>query len=79
MKQLSITKIAWQNMGDHAIEAHTPYEYIPGETVENLVARVFGLNEKWAKQPEDIDHIVIQMVVPAPAAEDPDAAKDPWS
>lgn len=69
---LSISTTCEVNMGDHAERVTTVHEYVPGETVEDMVRRVFpNLNPvaTWAYH-NYADKITIKAVIPVPRKKD---------
>jgi hypothetical protein len=61
--QLSISTTCNVNMGDHGERQTTVHENIPGETVEDLVRRVFpNLSSEWA-QHDATDKVVLKVIV----------------
>lgn len=60
---LSIATTCEVNLGDHGERHTTAHEYIKGETVEDLVLRVFDkLNSPWT-QHNPTDKITLKVVV----------------
>lgn len=58
----TVTVLASQNMGDHAARLATSHEYLPGETVEDLLRRVLpGLRLYGRTDPTD--EVVLRVVV----------------
>lgn len=58
----TVTVLASQNMGDHAIRVPTSHEYVPGETVEDLLRRVLPSLRPYGR-PDPTDEIVLRLVV----------------
>src|SRR5687767_7981476 len=62
---LSLSVTAEVNMGDHAERVTTVFEYVPGETVEDLARRLFpSLGNSWMHHNYS-DKITIKAVIPA--------------
>lgn len=61
--RFSIETLASVNMGDHGERLRTSHTPLPGETVEELVTRVFpALSSGWA-QHDPTDELVIRVLV----------------
>lgn len=68
---LAITTLETRNMGDHAARLQTAHQYVPGETVEELVRRVFPLLGSAYGRHDATDELVIRVPVAPPAGDDP--------
>lgn len=55
--KLSVVLHSKDQRGDHDADIFVPYELKPGETVEDMAARIFG------KYPKQHDYITVQLVV----------------
>lgn len=78
--QLSLTVVTSVNFGDHGERLPKAHEYVPGETVEDLVTRLFGLDAPY-RHLDPTDAIEIRLVVGRdgkPIAPEPKPVSNPW-
>lgn len=61
--RLAIDGIKDTNFGDHGERVRTSHAHIEGETVEDLVARVLDLNNRWSPPGRAGDEVVIRVIV----------------
>lgn len=78
---LSIEAVESVNMGDHGERLRTSHVAVEGETVDDLVRRVFRKLGQPYMQHDVTDELVIRVVVEADGTTSGEAPRttDPWS
>jgi hypothetical protein len=76
--QYAIETIESTNFGDHGERVRRSHAMVEGETVEQLIARVFPKIEQQYASHDYTDELIIRVIeVPEPAAHDPWAVQPP--
>lgn len=63
--QISISAVKTVNLGDHGERQTTVYEYVPDETVEDLMRRVLHEQFSTYGRAEPSDKVVLKLVIGA--------------